>query len=73
MMPEVDGYEILREREILIMVAEGCTSRQIAEKLSISPRTAETHRSNIARKLGLRTQAELIHSAIKNGLIQPEI
>ncbi len=73
MMPEVDGYEILREREILLMVAEGYTSRQIAEKLSISPRTAETHRSNIARKLGLRTQAELIHSAIKNGLIQPEI
>ena len=73
MMPEVDGYEILREREILLMVAEGYTSRQIAEKLSISPRTAETHRSNIARKLGLRTQAELIHYAIKNGLIQPEI
>ncbi|HVU12323.1 MAG TPA: LuxR C-terminal-related transcriptional regulator, partial [Phototrophicaceae bacterium] len=71
---EIDNLTALtlREREILVMVAEGYTSRQIAEKLSISPRTAETHRSNIARKLGLRTQAELIHYAIKHGLIQPE-
>jgi DNA-binding NarL/FixJ family response regulator len=68
--PELSIYETLtrREREILAMTAQGNTSRQIAVALSISPRTAETHRTNIGRKLGLRTQADLIRYAIEHGL-----
>ena len=72
--PEMDTYNALtsREREILTMVAQGYTSKQIAGSLSISPRTAETHRSNVARKLGLRTQSDLIRYAIKHGLVRSE-
>lgn len=68
--PDSRGYNILtlREREILAMIAQGNTSKQIAGLLSISPRTAETHRSNIARKLGLRTQSDLIRFAFEHGL-----
>jgi DNA-binding NarL/FixJ family response regulator len=72
--PEADSYNALtsREREILKMVAQGYTSKQIAGTLSISPRTAETHRSNIAHKLGLRTQSELIRYAFRHGLVRSE-
>ena len=72
--PEADSYNALtaREREILKMVAKGFTSKQIAGMLSISPRTAETHRSNIAHKLGLHTQSELIRYAIKRGIVAQE-
>ncbi len=58
-----------REREVLQLVADGLTSAQIAEKLSISPRTAETHRANMMRKLGLRNQAELIRYAIQHHIV----
>ncbi|MBI1258877.1 MAG: response regulator [Chloroflexi bacterium] len=72
--PETDSYNALtsREREILKLVAQGLTSKQIAGTLSISPRTAETHRSNIAHKLGLHTQSELIRYAIKRGIVPSE-
>ncbi len=68
-----DPYETLtdRERQILHLTAEGYTSREIAERLFISPRTVEKHRENLMAKLGLHSQAELIHYAIKRGLIQP--
>ncbi len=68
-----DPYETLtdRERQILHLTAEGYTSREIAERLFISPRTVEKHRENLMTKLGLHSQAELIHYAIKRGLIQP--
>jgi len=59
-----------REREVLQLVASGMTSTQIAEKLSISPRTAETHRANMMRKLGLRNQAELIRYAIQHHIVE---
>lgn len=65
-------YLSAREREVLVMVAQGNTSKQIAAVLSISPRIAETHRSNIGRKLNLHTQADLIRFAIKHGLIEAE-
>ncbi|MDQ7039902.1 MAG: response regulator transcription factor [Rhodothermus sp.] len=68
-----DPYDTLtdRERQILHLTAEGYTSREIAERLFISPRTVEKHRENLMTKLGLHSQAELIHYAIKRGLIQP--
>jgi DNA-binding NarL/FixJ family response regulator len=67
----MDPYETLtaRERMILQLAAEGYTSTEVARKLSISPRTAETHRSNLMRKLGLRTQSDLIRYAIRRGIL----
>ncbi|QYM79180.1 response regulator transcription factor [Horticoccus luteus] len=60
-----------REREVLHFAAEGLATSEIAEKLFISPRTAETHRTNLMRKLGLQNQTDLIRFAIRRGLIQP--
>jgi two-component system, NarL family, response regulator NreC len=58
-----------REHEILQMAAEGLTSSQIGNLLSISPRTVEMHRGNLMRKLGLRSQADLIRFAIRNHIV----
>lgn len=60
-----------REREVLQLAAEGLGNPEIAEKLFISPRTAETHRANLMRKLGLQTTTDLVRFAIRKGLIQP--
>jgi DNA-binding NarL/FixJ family response regulator len=51
------------------MTAEGRTSQEIGDKLTISPRTVEVHRSNLMNKLGLRNQTDLIRFAIKRGII----
>lgn len=66
-----DRYETLtnREREVLQLTAEGCTSAEAAARLSISPRTAEGHRANVMRKLGLQSQAELIRFALERELL----
>lgn len=60
-----------RERMVLQLAAEGHSNGEVAEKLFISPRTAETHRTNLLRKLGLQTQTDLVRFAIRKGLIQP--
>lgn len=60
-----------RERMVVQLAAEGHSNAEIAEKLFISPRTAETHRTNLLRKLGLQTQTDLVRFAIRKGLIQP--
>jgi two-component system response regulator NreC len=67
----MDSYDTLttREREILQMSAEGGSSGVIAERLSISPRTVETHRANLMRKLGLRNQTDLIRFALQRGIL----
>jgi DNA-binding NarL/FixJ family response regulator len=59
-----------REREVLMLAAEGMSMAEIAEKLFISPRTGETHRANLMRKLGLQTQTDLVRFAIRKGLIK---
>ena len=61
-----------REREVLHLAAAGHTSAEIAGVLSISPRTAETHRANMMRKLGLHAQADLIRYALQRGIISIE-
>lgn len=68
----IDRYETLttREREVLHLSAEGCTSGEIALRLGISARTAETHRTHLMSKLGLHTQVELIRYALRRGIIQ---
>jgi len=58
-----------REREVLQLIAEGHTSSQIAEKLNVSVRTAEKHRANLKAKLGLTSQAEIVHFAIQQGIV----
>lgn len=60
-----------REREVLALAAEGMSTTAMAEKLFISPRTAETHRTNLMQKLGLQSQTDLVRFAIRRGLIQP--
>jgi len=68
---EVDPYDTLtnREKEILHLVAEGYTNQEIAERLFISPRTAELHRSNVLNKLSLKNQIDLVRFAIKRGIL----
>ena len=65
-----DPHDLLtpRERETL-QLAEGHSCAEIAERLSISPRTAEMHRGSAMRKLGLKTQADLVRYAIRRGMI----
>ncbi|MFQ5927245.1 MAG: response regulator [Terriglobia bacterium] len=60
-----------REREILQLLAEGYTNKEVASRLNISVKTAETHRANIMRKLDLHSLSELVRYAIRNNLIQP--
>ena len=60
-----------REREVLKLVAEGYTSKEIAEFLCISPKTVERHRSNIMGKLDLHNVSELTSFAIDQGLVVP--
>ena len=57
-----------REREIFHLLANGLQNTVIAQKLFISPRTVETHRARVVRKLGLNSNGELIRFAIKHGL-----
>jgi two-component system response regulator NreC len=70
----LDIYEMLttREREILHLAAQGCSNAEVATRMSISPRTAETHRANMMRKLGLRTQIDLVRYALRRGILPPE-
>ena len=70
----LDVYETLtsREREVLHLAAEGQTSPEIAVRLAIGPRTVETHRANLMKKLGLRGQAELTRYAVRRGILPAE-
>jgi DNA-binding NarL/FixJ family response regulator len=59
-----------REKAVLQLIAEGKTNRQVADILSISTKTVETHRALTLRKLNLDTTAALIRYAIRNGLVE---
>lgn len=58
-----------REKEILSLIAEGCTNPEIAEKLFISPSTVDSHRKNLLAKMGMKNTASLIKFAMENKLI----
>ena len=58
-----------RERQVLQLAAQGLRNREIAERLGISPRTAESHRAKVMSKLGLRREADLVRFALRHGLL----
>ena len=69
-----DAYESLtsREREVLQLAAESSSIAEIGARLGISPRTVETHRENLMRKLGLQSQTDLIRYALRRGILPLE-
>ena len=66
-----DPYETLtlREREIFHLAVEGLSNPQIAERLSLSPRTVESHRGKMLKKLGTKSQTELVKFAVQRGMV----
>ena len=62
-----------REREVIQLLAEGKSSKEVASLLNLSTKTAETHRSNIMRKLGFHSIRDLVVYAVKNNIIQVEV
>ncbi|HEX3822616.1 MAG TPA: response regulator transcription factor [Candidatus Sulfotelmatobacter sp.] len=70
---DADSYGDLlttREREVIQLLAEGRTSKEVAVALNLSVKTAETHRTNLMRKLGLHSVADLTRYAVRNGIVQ---
>jgi DNA-binding NarL/FixJ family response regulator len=69
------GYETLtqREQEIMVLLVEGCSAKEAAVKLSISPKTVENHRTNIMNKLGLHSTLELVRYAARLGLVDVDL
>jgi len=59
-----------REREVIQLLAEGKTSKEVAVTLNLSVKTAETHRTNLMRKLDLHSVADLTRYAVRNGIVQ---
>ncbi len=59
-----------REQEVLKLISEALTNREIAETLHLAEKTVESHRANILRKLGMRDRVELVRYAIRRGLIE---
>jgi len=66
-----DPHETLtdREREVFLLAAQGLSNPQIAERLSLSVRTVEMHRGNLMKKLGLKSQTDLVKYAVKRGMV----
>ena len=71
---EKETFEPLsdREREVLRLVAEGKTNRQIADTLFLSIKTVQTHRDHIMKKLHMHDRTELVKYAIRKGLIEAD-
>jgi len=71
--PEDSAFSMLTERELAVtqLLAEGMGNKEVASTLGISPKTVESHRSAIMRKLGLHSIAEIVHYAIHNKLVEP--
>jgi len=71
-LPETIGDRLTsREREIVQLLSEGKSSKEVASALSISVKTAETHRANIMRKLEIHSVSELVRYAVRNQIIEP--
>ena len=71
---ETDSHMVVlttREREVVQLLAEGKSNKEVADRLGISARTAEGHRAEVMRKLRFESLAELIRYAIRNGIVEP--
>ncbi len=68
---EVPGALTPREREIVQLLAEARSNKEVAATLGISVKTVETHRASIMRKLGITSIVDLVHYAIRNNLVSP--
>jgi DNA-binding NarL/FixJ family response regulator len=66
----VDAELTPREREIVQLVAEGRSSKEVAAMLQISIKTVESHRTNVMRKLRIRSVSQLVRYAVRNGIVQ---
>jgi DNA-binding CsgD family transcriptional regulator len=60
-----------RERQVLQLIAEGKTTKEVANLLGVSAKTADSHRTRIMKKLDMHGTAELVRYAIRTGLLQP--
>jgi DNA-binding NarL/FixJ family response regulator len=60
-----------REREVLHLIADGLSAKEIAAKLAISSKTVEAHRTSLMRKVGVRKATELVRYAVRHGLVEP--
>jgi DNA-binding NarL/FixJ family response regulator len=68
--PPAESVLTAREREVIQLLAEGKTSKEVAVALNLSVKTAETHRTNLMRKLDLHSVADLTRYAVRNGIVQ---
>ena len=66
-----DLYDTLSERAVLKAIALGHTAKEVAEQLTLSPKTVETYRTRIMEKLGLQSRADLVKYALARGLLDP--
>jgi two-component system response regulator NreC len=73
--PREERYKLLsnREREVFQLIAEGLSTREIAETLYVSVSTVKSHRSKIMEKLGIDNPVHLVHFAIQLGLVDPDL
>lgn len=71
--PEAEPFSVLsaREREVLHLIADGLSAKEVAARLEISTKTVEAHRTSLMRKLGVRKATELVRYALRHGLIEP--
>jgi DNA-binding CsgD family transcriptional regulator len=60
-----------RELEVLSLLAQGKSNKEVGSALAISQKTVATYRSRVKRKLGLKSLVELVHYAIRNGIVKP--
>ena len=72
MLSKTEGDEPLtaRERQVLQLIAEGYTTKEVAHVMGITPRTGESHRANIMEKLNIHSAAGLVRYALKRGLCE---
>jgi DNA-binding NarL/FixJ family response regulator len=70
---QIEPFSVLsgREREVLHLIAEGMSAKEVASDLEISTKTVEAHRTSLMRKLGVRKATELVRYALRHGLIEP--
>lgn len=60
-----------REEEVVFLLCEGYQAKEVASRLGVSPRTVETHKANILKKLGFNNMVELVRYAFKVGIVEP--